>query len=76
MVGRPNELRTEGSSGDGERNRGISFMGDVADLDIEDEMALLVLGDLDERESPKNPVFSFDGEGSGGGPMSDVDLLR
>lgn len=67
MVGRPNEWRMVGSRGEGERKRGISFMGDeplvvepaVADFPM---MPLplplpapwpwpLTFGDLDGRES-------------------------
>lgn len=75
--------------GDGDRSRGISFIGDSC-LGIEspgfaDDFPIPLLptvcpalGDLCERfvSTPKNRdgSFSFVGEGSVGGPISDVDL--
>lgn len=92
MVGRPNEFRIAGSTGEDDRNRGISFIGDpprvgpvppvavpveVADLTIPPFRPML--GDLEGREKPPNNLdsdFSFVGEGRGGGPISEVDRWR
>ena len=91
MVGKPNEFRIDGSTGEGERNRGISFIGDscrgmespgfVADLPIPLLLVLSpVFGDLCDRfviaPKKRDGSLSFDGDGRGGGPISDVDLAR
>jgi len=67
MVGRPNEFLIPGSIGDGLLSRGIAFIGETAAAGFGSCIVGVVFF------KPKNPDFSRVGEGTGGGPMSEVD---
>jgi len=66
IVGNPKEFLIPGSRGEGDRNLGIVFIGEtIVGVAVGVGVVFLL--------RPKKEVFSRVGDGSGGGPMSDVD---
>ena len=70
MVGKPNEFLIPGSSGEGDLNLGIAFMGETTVGGVAAGFGVAFL------LSPKKDVFSLVGEGRGGGPIRDVERFR
>jgi hypothetical protein len=70
IVGSPNEFLIPGSKGEGDRKRGIAFMGETIVGGVEAWAGVVFL------LSPKKLDFSRVGDGSGGGPIRDVDRFR
>jgi hypothetical protein len=67
IVGKPKEFLIVGSIGDGDRKRGIAFMGETTAGGVEAGLGVVFL------LRPKKEVFSLVGDGRGGGPIKDVD---
>jgi hypothetical protein len=75
IVGKPNEFLMLGSRGDGDRRRGIAFIGDVALFPF--DVLGFELGVSVFFLIPRKPRFvSREGEGRGGGPINDVERFR
>jgi hypothetical protein len=70
IVGRPNEFLIPGSSGEGDRKRGIAFIGETTAGGVAAGFGVVFL------LRPKKDVFSLVGDGNGGGPIRDVERFR
>jgi hypothetical protein len=70
IVGRPNEFLIPGSSGEGDLNLGIAFIGETTAGGVAAGFGVVFL------LRPKKDVFSLVGDGNGGGPIRDVERFR